>query len=213
MGSPENELDRDDNELQHPVTLTKAFWLGETTVTQQLWQAIMGKNPSRFKAENNEQLPVEKVSWGDCMAFCEQLIELTQQPWQLPTEAQWEYACRASSQSAFNTGEQLTSEQVHFDQGVGQGKTVDVYRYPANLWGLKQMHGNVWEWCADDRRQYLAEPEVDPVGATDSERSAVRGGSWSSHGRDCRSALRVGRMRDSRFIGIGFRLQGFSEAL
>lgn len=213
MGSPENEPDRGDDELQHPVTLTKAFWLGETTVTQELWQAIMGKNPSQFKAENNEQLPVEQVSWDDCMAFCKQLRHLTQQQWQLPTEAQWEYACRASTQSAFNTGEQLTSEQAHFDQGLPQGKTVDVHRYPANLWGVKQMHGNVREWCVGKRSKYRAKPEVDPVGATHSKQRAVLGGSWMNDGRRCRSAYRSDSRRDDRSSGIGFRLQGFSEVL
>lgn len=213
MGSPEDEPDRRDDELQHPVTLTQAFWLGETTVTQQLWQAIMGKNPSQFKAENNEQLPVENVSWDDCIAFCKQLTELTQQQWQPPPEAQWEYACRAGSKSAFNTGEQLTLGQAQFDQGLSLGKTVDVHCYPANWWGVKQMHGNVREWCADGRREYLAEPEVDPVGATDSAQRALRGGSWISYGGNCRSADRFDARRGGRDVSVGFRLQGFSEVL
>jgi formylglycine-generating enzyme required for sulfatase activity len=125
----------------------------------------------------------------------------------LPTEAQWEYACRAGTKTPFNTGEMLTHKLANFERNVRQ--TVDVNRYVANPWGLKQMHGNVWEWCADGRRQYLAEPKVDPAGATDSEQRAVRGGSWFSDGRYCRSAARYDGRRGSRHSYVGFRLAGF----
>lgn len=172
MGSPKNEPERDDDEQQHPVEITEGFWLAETTVTQVLWRAVMGDNPSDFNPKTNdkvndnteEELPVEQVSWDDCQQFFKQLNQLIPElHLTFPTEAQWEYACRAGSQTPFNTGENLTTEQANyngnypyadFDRGVSRGKTVPVKRFQPNAWGLYQMHGNVWEWCLDSRRDY-----------------------------------------------------------
>lgn len=208
MGSPEDEPERQSNETLHHVTLTEGFWLGETTVTQALWLAVMGGNPSGFEEKEGEHLPVERVSWDDCQGFMDKLKSMNSLlGFTFPTEAQWEYACRAGAQTRFNTGEVLTEKLANFERNVRQ--TVDVHRYVANPWSLKQMHGNLWEWCADSCRQYLAEPQVDPVGATDSEQRALRGGSWFISGRLCRSACRNGHRRGARGYDIGLRLAGF----
>lgn len=227
MGSPKDEPERDDDEILHHVTLTEGFWLGETTVTQELWLAVMGNNPSEFKASGGEQLPVESVSWNDCQGFMGRLKSMNSLfDFTFPTEAQWEYACRAGTKTPFNTEEQLTSVQANYDgtleyygrvkltplQNIAQKdrqKTVDVNAFKVNAWGLKQMHGNVLEWCADGCRQYLAEPQVDPVGATDSWQRALRGGSWIFIGWHCRSACRHDYGRGDRFNYIGLRLAGF----
>ncbi|UAA39528.1 formylglycine-generating enzyme family protein [Paraneptunicella aestuarii] len=203
MGSPEDEPERLENELQHSVTLTQGFWLGETTVTQALWQTVMGENPSRFEPDNaDEQLPVEQVSWDDCVRFCEQLNQLV--PGlnaNLPTEAQWEYACRAGTQTPFSTGEKLTAAQANFYDSEKQkqkidrfgGRTVSVDNYNPNPWGLKQMHGNVWEWCADDDQKKDA-------------LRVLRGGGWINFAQRCRSAYRNRFHRDGRNDYIGLRL-------
>ncbi len=227
MGSPEDELQREKDELQHPVTLTDGFWLGEATVSQQLWQAVMGNNPSHFKADGNEQLPVESVSREDCQQFCQQLSELCNVKFTLPTEAQWEYACRAGTTTPFNTGEQLSFEQANYDVkypyegreklGLQQeekycGKSVDVHQFPPNRWGLKQMHGNVWEWCLDDIRDYASQPVENPVGKLeDTAGAALRGGSWIGIGRNCRSAYRNRGGRDLRSDVIGLRVAQVSQ--
>ena len=164
MGSPADEPNRSNNESQHEVTLTRGFWMLETQVTQQMWESVMGANPSRFKGA---KLPVEQVSWNDCQEFITKLNaelksgghkspvsngELTPAAlegykFSLPTEAQWEYACRAGTTTAYSFGNSLSAEQANFRGNVGQTK--DVGSYPANAWGLKDMHGNVWEWCQD----------------------------------------------------------------
>ncbi len=222
MGSPLDEPERRDNELQHPVSLTEGFWLGETTITQQLWQAVMRDNPSHFKAEGGEQLPVEQVSWHDCQEFTNKLTELFDSDFTLPTEAQWEYACRAGTDTPFNTGEQLGFDQANYDINYpyeGREKlalqpgqkyrenTVDVHQFQPNRWGLKQMHGNVWEWCLDDTREYTSQPAVNPVGKLeDTAVAALRGGSWIYDGRNCRSAYRFRYWRDIRDHNIGLRV-------
>ena len=149
MGSPENQ--RSEEGPQHEVTISKGFWMADTACTQALWQAVMGDNPSRFKGEDR---PVEQVSWYDVRLFLSQL------PYKfdpdLPTEAEWEYACRAGTQTPFNLGASLSSDQANFyAPGMYRKGTVPVRSFPPNVWGLYQMHGNVWEWCADGRREYL----------------------------------------------------------
>ncbi|MCP4702684.1 MAG: formylglycine-generating enzyme family protein, partial [Gammaproteobacteria bacterium] len=156
MGSPESEAKRDDDEHLHEVTLTRGFWLAETACTQALWQAIMGENPSHFKGEEK---PVERVSWEDAQKFILQLNE--EKPGlalKLPSEAEWEYACRAGTDTPFWFGDNITPEQVNYDgnypyaggkKGRYRKETVDVKALPCNSYGLYQMHGNVWEWCAD----------------------------------------------------------------
>ncbi|OED43783.1 sulfatase-modifying factor protein [Chromatiales bacterium (ex Bugula neritina AB1)] len=214
MGSPEEEPERDDDEQQHEVELTSGFWLADTACTQALWQAVMGENPSEFTDAEN---PVENVSWHDAMEFLEKLNNHTADGlFQLPSEAQWEYACRAGTTSAFYLGENITSEQVNFDgnapynnepESKYRGKTVPVKSFTPNPWGLYQMHGNVREWCSDwFEHDYPAGKQIDPVGPEDGARRVLRGGCWINGGRRCRSASRAHYVPDGRDDRVGFRL-------
>lgn len=215
MGSPNSEAERwDDEGPQHSVTLTKGYWLADTACTQALWQAVMGNNPSWFK--DDVQSPVENVSWDDVQPFLRALEALLPGVEAcLPTEAQWEYACRAGTTTAFSFGDQITSEQVNYDgdypyaggkESKYRGRTLPVKSLPINAWGLYEMHGNVNEWCADGLRIYDATQQQDPLGPIDSPQRALRGGSWLNDARDARSAYRFdsgsGRRRDY----LGFRL-------
>jgi formylglycine-generating enzyme required for sulfatase activity len=219
MGSPEDEKGRYDNELQHWVTLTKGYWLADAPCTQAEWLAVMGTEPSNFKGPN---LPVEQVSWEECQAFCEKLqLRFPGLQARLPSEAEWEYACRAGTASAFNDGSSCTEPEGKdptldklgwFDQNSG-GQTHDVReKKPPNQWGLHDMHGNVWEWCADGYSEYTADEQVDPTGADTGHGRVLRGGSWGNWARNCRSAGRLGGRPDDRFHYLGFRLaSGQSE--
>ncbi|MEW6220414.1 MAG: formylglycine-generating enzyme family protein [Thermodesulfobacteriota bacterium] len=187
MGSPPNEPERFKNEEQHEVILTRGFWLADTACSQRLWQAVMGENPSRFKGEAR---PVERVGWEDCQAFLARINE--QVPGlelRLPSEAEWEYACRAGTTTPFSFGTTITPDQVNYDgnhpyagdrKGLYRQETVDVKSLPANPWGLYEMHGNVWEWCADWYGEYSAATVVDPVGPFTGTGRVLRGGSWST---------------------------------
>ena len=212
MGSPESEKERSTNgdytETQHPVLLTLGYWLADTACTQELWVAVMGSNPSNFK--DDPQNPVEQVSWNDItQKFLPRLnklvpgLNLT-----LPTEAQWEYACRAGTQTMYSFGDEIDQEQVNFDET--RGKTVPVKALPANPWGLYQMHGNVWEWCADLLAEYPEGTVIDPVVHHEKNASplrVLRGGGWFDFGRYCRSARRRAYGRVDRLNSIfGFRL-------
>ncbi len=219
MGSPENEPGRYDDEDLYPVTLSQGFWLAETTVTQALWKAVLGANPSRFKGERR---PVESVSWQDVQAFIKQLNQCVPQLiTRLPWEAEWEYACRAGSQTPFNFSGELTLDKVNY-RGTreyisgewgedAKQETVDVKSYPCNDWGLFEMHGNVWEWCEDAWIEHLGKAAInDPwqLSATSADAArVVRGGSWSNRvGRDVRSAYRDRIAPDYRIHDLGFRL-------
>ena len=172
MGSPDDEPERYDNEgPQHLVTISQGFWLADTACTQALWRAVMGENPSRFKGEER---PVEQVSWHDVQGFLRGLEQLVPgSVVDLPTEAEWEYACRAGTTSSFSFGNTITPDQVNYngsvryargEKGLYREETVAVNSLPSNPWGLYEMHGNVWEWCADGRRAYSESPQVDPRG-------------------------------------------------
>ena len=219
MGSPESEPERRKNEVQHQVTLTQGFWLADTTVTQALWQAVMGNNPSGFS--DNPNNPVEQVSWNDIQDFIQKLNTLIPSLYaKLPTEAQWEYACRAGTTTPFSFGDNVTPEQVNYDgnnpyangkKGLYREKTVPVKSLPANPWGLYEMHGNVWEWCQDVWQAKLsAAPITDPEGVAGGEQTGVlrvvRGGSWNNDGRFCRSGCRRWNVPDRRYYNVGFRL-------
>ncbi len=227
MGSPKNEVDREPwgKETQHKVTLTQGFWIAETAVTQALWQAVMGDNPSRFSDDLNN--PVEQVSWDDCQKFIATLSPLLHQsPFsqalkselhlRLPFEAEWEYACRAGNQTPFSFGENISPDQVNYngeypyhkaEKGEYRGETVKVASLPCNAWGLYEMHGNVWEWCEDYYQSDLGSGDVtNPAGATESSERVVRGGSWDNYGKRVRSALRGLNSPDIRGNYLGLRL-------
>jgi formylglycine-generating enzyme required for sulfatase activity len=217
MGSPATERDRGDDEgPQHEVTIRSGFWLGRCEMTQATYRAVMGQNPSMFKGD---WLPVENVSWNDARAFIGKLnAPVRGTPYRLPTEAEWEYACRAGTTTAFNTGNCINSDQANYDgeqpyagcyNGRDRGAPVNTGSFIGNVWGLYDMHGNVCEWCADryDARYYEVSPAVDPVGPSGGDPGRVhRGGGWSGDGDSCRSARRNGNNPDKRSGHIGFRL-------
>jgi len=193
---------------QHKVTLTQGFWIFDTTVSQGLWQTVMKDNPSKFKHPEN---PVENVSWNDCQEFIYKInqqlpgLDLT-----FPSEAQWEYACRAGTGTTFSFGEEIDLTQVNFSSSDKKGeflnKTAAVKAYPPNPWGLYQMHGNVLEWCLDGLREFTENSVKDPLGATGAGTERVlRGGSWYGTARSCRSAARSRNRPDLRSVSIGFR--------
>ncbi|MBC8347193.1 MAG: formylglycine-generating enzyme family protein [Verrucomicrobia bacterium] len=210
MGSPPEEEGRlDDRETQHTVTLTEGYWLGKHPVTQAEWEKVMGNNPSHFKGANR---PVEKVSWDEVTSFCEKRTELERKAgrlpagmaYQLPTEAQWEYACRAEMKTAFSFGDSLTSDQANIRGGPDE--TTDVGKYPANPWGFHDMHGNVWEWCADWYEKFTSRAVSDPVGPAGGSARVLRGGAWHSTADSARSAIRSGFEPAFSFSYLGFRL-------
>jgi formylglycine-generating enzyme required for sulfatase activity len=197
MGSPKSEAERIANETQHKVTLSKGFYMGVHQVTQEQWQTVLGDNPSHFKGEKG--LPVESVSWEDCQEFVQKLRQMDNKPYRLPTEAEWEYACRAGTTTAFHFGGTISSEQANFDasKAYGRGKTgkyrqktTPVGSFPANSWGLFDTHGNVYEWCQDWLGDYPQNEVVDPQGPSEGQYRVLRGGSWDYFPQNCRSAYR-----------------------
>ena len=214
MGSPKSEKHRDDDETQHAVTLTEGFWLGKHEVTQAQWKSIMGTNPSWFKGAD---LPVETVAWHDATSFCEKLTQRERKAgrlpagmsYQLPTEAQWEYACRAGTSTRFYYGDdpgytQLGKYAWYRDNSL---RTHPVGLKLPNAWGLHDMYGNVWEWCMDwYSSSYPGGSVNDPKGATRARGRVFRGGSWSYNAVSCRSAYRSRSNPTIRINSIGFRV-------
>ncbi|NOZ53456.1 MAG: formylglycine-generating enzyme family protein [Gammaproteobacteria bacterium] len=215
MGSPEGEPEREDNEFRHRVLITRGYWLAETACNQALWQAVMGKNLSKFKGGD---LPVENVSWDDVKLFCKKLNqELPGFQARLPSEVEWEYACRAGTQAPFWWGNELTPELANYDgnspynngaKGEYRKRTMPVNSFESNPWGLYQVHGNVWEWCEDryESDYRAAEPSVDPTGADRGPYRVVRGGGWFGGGGALRAAFRAHFEPDWRYDFLGFRL-------
>lgn len=212
MGSPEGESERFSDEApQHEVTLSRGFWLAETACPQELWEAVSGKNPSRFKGDLR---PVEHVSYDEVTQFLDRLAELVPglSP-ALPREAQWEFACRAGTTTPFSFGETITTEQANFNGAKNafpkvaiHNETVDVKALPPNPWGLFQMHGNVWEWCSDWKVKYSSESQTDPPGPEQGSLRVVRGGAWDSLARSVRSACRNWVHPGNHYDFLGFRL-------
>lgn len=215
MGAPDGEKDADtDEKPQRRVEITRDFYLGMFEVTQAQYRAVTGTDPSHFKGD---RLPVEQVSWYDATAFCAALSKKTGRKTELPTEAQWEYACRAGTATTFHFGSTLNGDLANCDGGFPYGtdvngaslqKTTDVGSYPANPWGLHDVHGNAFEWCRDYYGGYERVGERDPLQLTkQSEDSRVlRGGSWFYFARFCRAAYRRGRPPVGRYSFIGFRV-------
>ena len=222
MGSPPSEGGGDEKP-QHRVMFAEGFLMGRYPVTQAQWKWVAGlksvdqeltANPSHFKGSNR---PVEQVSWDDAQEFCRRLSQQRSQEFRLPSEAQWEYACRAGTTAPFAFGETLTMDLANYDstytygngpKGEYRRKTVDVGQFPANCWGLHDMHGNVWEWCGDTWRENYEGAPIDGNPWVDSKltSSLVRGGSWLRNPWSCRSAFRGNFRRDGRDGTVGFRV-------
>ncbi len=198
LASPKEEKERMPDEVQHKVTLTKGFYMGVYAVTQEEWQAVTGKNPSFFN-KGEKKLPVERVRWGDCQDFLKKLADKEKKPYRLPTEAEWEYACRAGTTTAFNFGANISTDQANYlgdsvygdgKKGVYRKKTMPVGSFPANAWGLHDMHGNVHQWCQDWYGEYPQNDVVDPQGPATGKDRVMRGGSWGIYPQYLRSASR-----------------------
>jgi formylglycine-generating enzyme required for sulfatase activity len=226
MGSPEDEPERLEREgPQHEVTLG-SFFMAQTPITQAQWREVAGwqklerdldPDPSNFKGANR---PVEMVSWFDALEFCCRLSQRTGQRYGLPSEAQWEYACRAGSTTPFHFGATLTPDLANYNgnhvygngpKGTYREQTVEVASFAANGWGLHDMHGNVWEWCEDHwHDSYNFAPGDDQPwhipAAADDEPRLLRGGSWNVVPWLCRSAYRFDFHPVDRFLHIGFRV-------
>ncbi len=229
MGSPEDEPGRYDDEKQHKVTLTKGFYMQTTEVTQGQWKAVMGDNPSSFK-DCGDDCPVENVSWDDVQEFINKLnldsarfsVGERSRTYRLPTEAEWEYAARAGTATAYFWGDKADCSRMMYenDPGSSEDKCVEYIRkkgltpdstapvmsYKANSWGLYDMHGNVWEWCHDWYGDYASGSVTDPIGPNSGSNRVRRGGSWDDNARACRSAYRNGDSPGLRLSGLGFRL-------
>ena len=224
MGSPDSESGHSSDEgPQHSVKITKGFWMGKYEVMQEQWQSIIGSNPSCFKDGNNcapadtRNYPVEEVSWIDCKEFLEKLSSRVGQSFRLPTEAEWEYACRAGTDTVFHYGDTLCSTQANFNGKYPYGiaskghflkRTAVVGSYRPNAFGLYDMHGNVWEWCKDwyGENYYQGSQDRDRQGPPSGSYRIVRGGSWFSFAWSCRSANRRRHSPDNRKDDLGFRV-------
>lgn len=215
MGSPSSEDGRYSDETQHRVTLKKGYWLGKYEVTQKQWQSVMGSNPSDFKGDS---LPVESVSWKDCQEFVAKVDAICRRQLgggaRLPTEAEWEYACRAGTTTAYSWGNALNGDKANCDgnypcgttvKGPYKQRTAAVGSYQPNTWGFYDMHGNVWEWCQDWYGSYDG-AATDPSGPASGSDRVLRGGGWYVSARFCRSAYRFRNGPGSRNWIFGFRL-------
>jgi len=194
---------KDTHYTPHSVTLSN-FHIGKYEVTQEQWSAIMGERPSFHK--DCPQCPVEMVSYNDCLEFIQRLNVLTGKFYRLPTEAEWEYACRAGTTTTYNTGNELKANQANFANNVG--KTTPVGSYKPNAWGLYDMHGNVQEWCMDWYQSdfYKQSPKLNPIGAVKGEHRVMRGGCWNRVIGIVGSASRETGSEGYKFEGLGLRL-------
>jgi len=214
MGSPKGEEGRHNSQKPQHCVKIKPFYMGKTPVTQAQWEAVMGGNPSRFQGDKR---PVECVSWNDAVKFCEKLSEMTGKSYRLPSEAEWEYACRAGTTTPFHFGKTLTTDLANYDgnytyasssKGKYRGETTEVGSFPPNGFGLCDMHGNVWEWCADGwHDNYKDAPSDGSVRLNNSNNyRVVRGGSWNDRPYNARSAFRNKRSRGDSSYVLGFRV-------
>ncbi|MBD2144873.1 bifunctional serine/threonine-protein kinase/formylglycine-generating enzyme family protein [Sphaerospermopsis sp. FACHB-1194] len=220
MGSPQTEKDRASNEGPQRQVTVPSFFMGKYPLTQKQYQAIMGYNPSDFKGDSSTSLtnqrPVEEVSWNDAVKFCQRLSQKTGKTYRLPSEAEWEYACRAGTTTPFYFGENITPDLVNYNgnypygsapKGIYREQTTDVGSFPPNAFGLYDMHGNVWEWCLDNQvDNYNNAPTDGSAVTSQSGRKVLRGGSWFGSPRGCRSAFRGDDDPEGSSHYQGFRL-------
>ncbi len=228
MGSPAAESNRSKHEgPQHRVRITRPFYLGVYQVTQEEYEQVMETNPSAFSRDggnshvisslDTRRFPVGRVSWDEAREFCRRLSEREEHEYRLPTEAEWEYACRAGTTTPFHFGDVLDGRQANADgrycygteqQGPYLRRPTTVGSYSANAFDLHDMHGNVWEWCADwyDWNYYAHAPLEDPQGPATGTARVNRGGSWYSYARACRAAFRCELSPGMRFFDVGFRV-------
>ena len=216
MGSPANrKAFWNDEGPQHRVTITKPYYLGKYEVTQAQWQVVMGSNPSNFSG--CPDCPVEQVSWDDCQAYCKKLSAKTGRTIRLPTEAEWEYACRAGTVTPFHTGPTISTAQANYNgnfpygsgsKGEYRQRTTKVGSFSPNGFGLYDMHGNVWEWCQDwyGEKYYGSSPGTDPSGPTTGSWRVIRGGAWYDLASGCQTTDRNNITAASRLSYYGFRL-------
>jgi uncharacterized protein (TIGR02996 family) len=209
----------DEEKPVHRVTLTRGYFLGVYPVTQAQWAAVMGTKPSGFKGRNR---PVENVSWEDARAFCAALSGATGRRVDLPTEAEWEYACRSGTTTEYHFGDVISTDLANYDgnaswnaswndspEAESREETTDVGSFAPNPWGLYDLHGNVWEWCADEYGPYTGDDRTDPemkdINSDDIYR-VLRGGSWNDDPQGCRAAFRCRDAPGSRRGNVGFRV-------
>ena len=216
MGSPEDEPERDLDEVPHEVTLTQGFYIQTTEVTQAQWAAVMGRNPSRFSACGPD-CPVESVSWEMGREFARELSARDpNRTYRLPTEAEWEYACRAGTRTSFSMGPCIDTTRSNYngnyfisgctEEGLYRKNPLPVKSFSPNAWGLYDMHGNVGEWCQDRYGEYPQGPVTDPRGPDEGTFRVFRGGSWYSNPATCRSANREEGNPQGRYHSKGLRL-------
>lgn len=220
MGSPTNEPHRGSSEVRHQVTISKPFYMQTTEVTVKQWHSIMGRRMMVYQ-QGADNIPVTRVSWFDCMKFIKRLNKLGQGKYRLPTEAEWEYAARAGTSTAYSWGDTIDCEKAMYGNhsfkhdvcqlyyrsiGLQMDQPAPVKTYKPNPWGLYDMHGNVWEWCMDWYGDYKKKPLTDPRGPESGNMRIRRGGSWFKYGYSCRSANRSFGHPATRYNTTGFRL-------
>jgi formylglycine-generating enzyme required for sulfatase activity len=215
MGSPSDEPERKNNEKQHEVRISKPFYLQTTEASQTQWKKVMGENPSSFK-DCGENCPVEHVSWYMIQEFIIKLNKMeSTNKYRLPTEAEWEYSCRAGTKTPYFTGDCISTDQANYHgnyttkdcpRGQYRRKTIKAGSFRPNAWGLYDMHGNVWEWCQDWYGEYPTGPITDPKGPDKAQYRVLRGGSWNVGAKVTRSAHRYWSYPGISGYDIGFRV-------
>jgi sulfatase modifying factor 1 len=220
MGSPPEEPFRGNSETRHQVTISKPFYMQATEVTVKQWHSLMGRRKLAFQKES-DNMPITRVSWFDCMNFIERLNRLGQGKYRLPTEAEWEYAARAGTSTAYSWGDAIDCDKAMYGNNSLKNDECQLYikskrlqmdhpapvkSYPPNPWGLYDIYGNVWEWCSDWYGKYGQASATDPTGPESGSMRIRRGGSWFKYGYSCRSANRSFGHPATRYQTTGFRL-------